>query len=162
MDNLTFTPTFWQWWILGIVLVILEVFVPGAFLLWIGISAGLVGLALLVVPKLPWQLQVLLLAVLSVASVLAWRHYLRTHPLQSEVPFLNRRGEQYIGRVFTLEEPIVNGRGKLRVDDSTWKIRGEDCPVGTTVMVTGVDGVVLVVGCAESRHPPTVADAARR
>jgi len=47
--------------------------------------------------------------------------------------------------VFTLEEPIVNRHGKIRVDDSTWKIEGDDCRPGTNVRVVGVDGVVLKV-----------------
>ena len=145
MDNLTFAPTFWQWWILGLVLVILEVFAPGAFLIWIGISAGLVGLLVLFVPGVPWQLQVLMFGAFSVATVLGWRRYLQAHPVHSEAPFLNRRGEQYVGRVFTLDEPIVNGIGKLRVDDSIWRIRGKDCPAESKVVITGVDGVLLTV-----------------
>jgi len=55
------------------------------------------------------------------------------------------RGEQYVNRTFTLEEPVVNGQGKIKVDDSTWKIEGADCESGTKVRVTGVDGVVLKV-----------------
>jgi membrane protein implicated in regulation of membrane protease activity len=145
MDSLTFAPTFWQWWILGLLLVILEVFAPGAFLIWIGIAAGLVGVLLLIMPGVPWQLQVLMFGVFSVGIVLIWRRYLRAHPVQSEVPFLNRRGEQYVGRVFTLDEPIINGLGKLRVDDSIWRIRGQDCPAQSKVVITGVDGVVLRV-----------------
>ena len=67
------------------------------------------------------------------------------HPTETDQPRLNRRGEQYIGRTFTLDEPIVNGLGKIRVDDSTWKIEGGDCAAGTRITVVGVDGVVLKV-----------------
>ena len=67
----------------------------------------------------------------------------------SDEPHLNRRGEQYIGRVFTLDVAIVNGQGKVRVDDTTWKVQGDDCPVGTRVRVHGVDGVVLLVKVEE-------------
>ena len=49
------------------------------------------------------------------------------------------------GRLATLREPIVNGVGKIRVDDTTWKISGPDCAAGAKVLVTGVDGVVLRV-----------------
>ncbi|MGF1612626.1 MAG: NfeD family protein [Gammaproteobacteria bacterium] len=154
MDSLSFTPTFWQWWILGLVLVILEVFAPGAFLIWMGIAAGLVGLLLLLVPTLPWQLQVLTFAVFCVALVWVWRRHIQSHPIQSEAPWLNRRGEQYVGRVFTLDEPIVNGRGKLRVDDSIWRISGADCPAQSKVVVTGVDGVVLTVGHYDTEPKP--------
>ncbi|MCG8379509.1 MAG: NfeD family protein, partial [Proteobacteria bacterium] len=57
----------------------------------------------------------------------------------------NRRGEQYVGRIFTLEEPIVNGVGKVKVDDSTWKVMGVDMPAGTKVRVLSVDGTILNV-----------------
>lgn len=137
--------TFWQWWIAALVLLVLEVFVPGAFFLWMGVAAGVTGLLLYLIPTLGWEYQLLLFAVLSVASIIVWRIYLRRHPTATDRPTLNRRGEQYVGRLFTLEEPIVNGSGKIRVDDSTWKIEGADCPGGSRVRVTGVDGTVLRV-----------------
>lgn len=137
--------SYWHWWALGVLLIILEIISPTIFFLWMGISAGVVGLLVLLVPSMAWELQVVLFAAFSVASVTIWRHYLKKHPTESDQPQLNRRGEQYVGRTFTLEEPIVNGQGKIRVDDSTWKIAGEDCPEGSKVQVTGVDGVILKV-----------------
>ena len=137
----------WHWWILAVALVILEVFAPGAFFLWLGISAGIVGGVVYLMPGMGWEYQVLMFSVLSVISIIVWRKFFRTKPTDTDQPALNRRGEQYVGRWFTLEEPIVNGLGKIHVDDSTWKIRGDDCPVGTRVEVTGVDGTVLLVKC---------------
>jgi len=136
---------YWHWWIFGIVLVIFEVFSPGVFFLWLGIAAGMVGLALLVFPDLAWAYQILLFALFGLASVWGSRAYFKRHPIESDQPLLNRRGEQYVGRVFTLDAPVVNGFGKIHVDDSTWKIQGEDCPAGSRVKVCGVDGVVLRV-----------------
>ena len=124
---------------------ILEVFSPGAFLLWMGLAAGSVGLLLLLIPGLSWQLQILLFAVLSVATIVLVRAFLQRRPIETDQPHLNRRGEQYIDRTFTLQEPIINGEGKIRVDDTSWKINGEDCPTGTRIRVTGVQGVVLQV-----------------
>ena len=141
--------TYWHWWILAAALIILEVFAPGAFFLWLGIAAGVVGGVIYLSPSLAWEYQVLTFSVLSVASIVVWRKYFRTTPQETDEPALNRRGEQYIGRVFTLAEPIVNSMGKIRVDDTTWKIRGEDCPVGTRVEVTGVDGTILEVECKD-------------
>jgi membrane protein implicated in regulation of membrane protease activity len=140
------SASYWHWWVLGVVLVILEVFSPAAFFLWMGVAAGVVGLVLLAVPDLSWQYQILLFSGFSIASIVLWRSVLKRHPTRTDQPMLNRRGEQYVGRVFTLEEPIVNGLGKIRVDDSTWKISGEDCAAGTRIRVVGVDGVVLIVG----------------
>ena len=136
---------YWHWWVLGVVLVILEVFSPGVFFLWLGIAAGLVGVVMFAYPALPMAGQLLTFALFSVVSVLLWRAYLKRHPIESDQPLLNRRGEQYVGRIFTLDTPVVNSTGKIRVDDSIWKVQGQDCPAGTRVRVTGVDGVVLKV-----------------
>lgn len=134
---------FWHWLVLGVVLAIVEVFAPGVFFLWLGISAGIVGVVLWLVPGLSWEGQLLLFAVLAVASVFVARRYLTRHPLKTDLPNLNLRGQQYVGRTFTLAEPVVNGQGKIQVDDSTWKISCEDCEAGTKVIIRGVDGVVL-------------------
>lgn len=136
---------YWHWFVLAVVLVILEVFSPGVFFIWMGLAAAIVGLALLAFPELGWQYQLLIFALFSVSDILAARFILKRHPIKTDQPHLNRRGEQYTDRIFTLEEPIVNGAGKIRVDDSTWKIHGNDCEAGTKVRVVGVDGVVLRV-----------------
>ncbi len=135
----------WHWALAGIVLMILEIFAPGVFFMWMGLAAGIVAGIVWMVPDLSWQLQVLIFAALSILTVIAGRKLMDAFPSTSEEPNLNRRGEQYIGRTFTLDEPIINGEGKIRVDDTTWKIRGADCEAGNKVTVTGVDGVVFLV-----------------
>ncbi|WP_455376086.1 NfeD family protein [Kaarinaea lacus] len=136
---------YWHWWVIGIVLIILELFVPGAFFLWMGIAAGLVGVVLLAAPEMGWQYQLIIFAIVSVVSIVAWRIYLNKHPIATDKPTLNRRGEQYVGREFTLAEPVVNGIGKLKVDDTMWKIEGKDCDSGTKVRVSQADGAVLKI-----------------
>ena len=140
--------TYWHWFILAAILIILEVFAPGAFMLWIGIAAGVVGAVLYFVPTLTWEYQFILFSIASVGSILAWRAWRQAHPVITDEPTLNRRGSQYIGRVFTLDAPIINGIGKIRVDDSTWKIEGADCPAGTKVRVAGIENTVLKVDVA--------------
>ncbi len=136
---------FWHWWVLGVALLIFELLAPGVFFLWVGLSAFVVGAIAALLPFFTWQYQLFLFSVLSVVSVVLWRIYLNKHPIKTDRPLLNRRSAQYIGRVFTLEEPIVNRRGKIKVDDSTWKIAGEDCPAHTQIKVVSVNGVVLQV-----------------
>jgi len=149
------TVSYWHWLVLGVVLVILEIFSPGVFFLWLGVAAGLVGLLLIVWPTLEWPYQWLLFSLFSLLSVLASRRYLKRHPIATDEPTLNRRGEQYVGRRFTLSVPIVNGSGRIRVDDSTWKITGPDCPAGARVQVTAVNGVVLEVACGPPERDPS-------
>ena len=136
---------YWHWWVLAVVLIILEAFSPGVFFIWMGIAAGVVGMLLLLMPGMGWEVQLLLFALTSVASIAIWRMVLSRHPTATDQPRLNRRGEQYIGRVFTLQGPIVNGGGKINVDDSTWKVEGVDCMAGTRVRVVTAEGVVLKV-----------------
>jgi len=141
--------TYWHWFILAALLIILEVFAPGAFMLWIGIAAGVVGATLYFVPSMTWEYQLMLFSIAAVGSIIAWRGYGSTQPITTDEPTLNRRGAQYIGRTFTLEAPITNGIGKIRVDDSTWKIEGVDCPAGSKVKVIGIDNTVLKVEAAQ-------------
>lgn len=136
---------FWHWWILAGLLLILELTAPAFFFLWLGIAAAAVGMILLVFPGLPLESQLLLFGVASVAAIFAWRRYREARPMVTDQPNLNRRGHQYIGRVFTLVEPIKNGEGKVTVDDSTWRVKGPDSSAGTTVKVTGIEGVIFIV-----------------
>ena len=140
---------FWHWWILAGLLLILELTAPAFFFLWLGIAAGAVGLILLVFPSIDIETQLILFAITSIVAVLAWRRYREARPVTTDQPNLNRRGRQYIGRVFSLTSPITNGVGKVTVDDSTWKVKGPDLPEGTHIKVTGVDGVVFKVEAAD-------------
>lgn len=139
------TLLFWHWWVLALILVILEMVMPGFFLLWIGIAAGITGLLLLLVPTSPWQLQFVVFGVLAIGSIVAARYYIRRNPIETDDRTLNRRGEQYVGRVFTIDEAIINGIGKVRVGDSVWRAAGPDLPAGERVKVVGVDGTMLKV-----------------
>jgi len=136
---------FWHWFVLGLALIVLELFAPGAFFLWIGLAAGATGILLWVMPDLGWQSQLMWFAAFSIISIIAWMKIGKRSPSETDHPTLNQRGQQYVGRVFTLEDPIVNGDGKIAVDDSIWKITGEDCAAGTKVKVSGVNGVILKV-----------------
>ncbi|MCH9052035.1 MAG: NfeD family protein [Proteobacteria bacterium] len=137
--------TFWHWFILGGVLMVLEMVLPTFVLLFIGAAAVVTGLMVFFFPGIGWEQQVLVFAVLAVAAAVGGRMWVRSRPIATDQPALNRRGQQYVGRVFTLEEPIVNGVGKLSVGDTVWKVGGEDLATGIRVKVTGVDGVILLV-----------------
>ncbi len=144
----------WTWWVFGVLFVIVEILVPGFVFLWLGVSAGVMGFVYLLLPGLSAAAQITIFAVLSVVSVVVGRAYLRKHPTKTDDSGLNRRSAQYIDRVFTLDEPIVNGLGKLIVDDSMWKISGPDMPAGTQVRVTTVEGVILIVERADPQVAP--------
>lgn len=141
----------WGWWILALLLVIVEVFAPSTFFLWLGISAGVIGGVIFVYPDMDWETQWMLFAVISIVSVVASRFLLQKKLQETDNPTLNKRGAQYVGRNFQLSEAIINGRGKIHVDDSHWEVEGMDANAGTTVTVTGVDGTRLMVEVKESQ-----------
>jgi inner membrane protein len=146
------SAAFWHWWAFGGLLVIVEAFAPGFMFLWLGVAAGLVGLLLVIWPGLGLSYQLLTYAGLLIFCAFGWRWYQRARPLVTDHPDLNRRGSQYLGRRFRLVAPIVNGRGRIEVGDSSWAVAGPELPAGRIVEVTGVDGVVLQVRAAVPEH----------
>jgi membrane protein implicated in regulation of membrane protease activity len=135
---------YWDWFIAAAVLLLLEVMLPGTFMLWLGLSALLVGLISLVVDW-SWQYQFLAFAVFAMAAIPLWRRVGARAGTPTDQPFLNRRADSFIGRVFTLEKPIVGGNGTIGVGDTVWRISGPDCPSGSRVKVAAVDGSTLRV-----------------
>ncbi|WP_037493720.1 NfeD family protein [Sneathiella glossodoripedis] len=140
---------YWSWWTLAIILVILEIFAPTFFLLWLGVAAALVGFAVLFFPSMSWEYQWGLFALFSIVSLLLARMFLKRNPGVEDNFKLNQRGAQYVGRTFTLVEAIDNGRGKIHVDDSQWTVSGPELPAGSKVTVTGHDGTLLIVDKAK-------------
>ena len=135
----------WAWVILGVILIGVELVAPGAFFVWLGLAAiatGLLDAAL----GLSWQAAALLFALLSVGAVILGRFITRskTQPDAEAAP-LNQRGRSLVGRVFTLETPIKDGEGRIRVDDSSWRVIGADRFAGAKVRVVRIEGSTLVV-----------------
>ena len=149
---------FWPWWALGGLLVIVEAFAPGYMFLWFGGAAGLVGLLLVIWPGLGFSFQLLIYACLLILGAFGWRWYQRVRPVVTDQPDLNRRGAQYVGRRFGLVAPIVNGRGRIKVGDSSWAVAGPELPAGRIVEVTGVEGALLQVRAASPQREEQAAD----
>ena len=137
----------WSWWILGLILLAVEVLAPGFFFLWFGVAAILIGTSALLI-EWPWQLQVIGFLVLSVVAALLGRRFAGAADAASSDPNLNLRANRLIGRTYVLSEAIVEGAGRVRIDDTVWQVRGPDSPAGARVTVTGADGPVLTVQAA--------------
>jgi hypothetical protein len=135
---------YWNWFIAAVALFLIEVIAPGSFMMWLGLSALLVGSISLVV-EWGWQAQVIAFAVFAIAFVPLWRHFARKVEQPADRPFLNRRMDGYVGRVFTLEKPIVDGFGTIRIDDTVWRVSGPDCPAGSRVKIARTEGANLMV-----------------
>ena len=134
----------WAWLSLGVFFIIVELIVPGTMVMWLGIAAIALGLIVAVAP-ISWEWQIFLFSVISVGSILFWRARIRSHPQQSENPTLNKKSNQLVGTQHYLSSAIINGRGKININDSLWAVTGPDLPDGTKVEVTNVNGVRLDV-----------------
>jgi inner membrane protein len=137
----------WFWLSIGVGLAVLEMLLPGFFLIWLAGAAIVVGLIAWVVP-IPFVGQVALFAVLAIGAVFWARRYLKDNPIESDDPLLNQRGSRYIGEVVTLVAAIEDGRGRAKIGDGEWPVRGPDAAVGTRVRVVSADGGSLVVELA--------------
>lgn len=138
----------WSWWIVGFILLAAELVAPGVFLVWIGAAALVIGVASLALWETAfwaWQLQLVLFAALSVVFALQGRKYFGKDNTISDEPFLNQREASLIGRTATLHEPIAEGRGRIRLDDTWWPVNGPDMPAGTRVRIvsSGSNGLTV-------------------
>jgi len=142
----------WNWMLLGFVLLVLEIVLPGVFLLWIGIAAILTGalsLQLWDVSLWTWQVQVLVFLALSLISAYVGKRVTDARrDEETDEPLLNRRADQLVGRTAVLEEPILDGYGRIRLGDTIWRVAGPDLPAGTRVRVISAKGGELQVEAA--------------
>ncbi|HYS47554.1 MAG TPA: NfeD family protein [Xanthobacteraceae bacterium] len=139
----------WSWIILGGILLAVELLAPGSFMLWLGLSAVLVGVISFAIDW-SWQAQGVAFAILSVISLVLWWKLGRRVKEDSDQPFLNRRAQAFVGRVFTLDKPIVGGAGTVRIDDTVWRVTGPDSPAGSRVKIARADGATLFVEQTEA------------
>ena len=141
------------WWVIGIVLVIGEVVLPGTFLIWFAFAAFGVGLVGLVF-DMSGMNQVIVFSLLSFAS-LSLGYLMRKRRGDPEVPAFADRTQAYMGKTYTVVEAIENGQGKIQVGDSVWLAEGEDCPIGGSVKVIDSRGNVLLIDVVpQNENPP--------
>jgi membrane protein implicated in regulation of membrane protease activity len=134
----------WAWLTIGVLLCAAEIVAPGFFLVWLGVAAIATGVLTFLLPVgVPMQLGIF--AVLAFIALYGARRWLKANPIESTDPLLNQRGGRLVGEVLTLVTAIENGRGRAKVGDGEWPVRGPDTAAGTRVRVISADGGVLVV-----------------
>ncbi len=138
------------WWAIALLLLVGEILAPGVFMLWLGIAAAVTGAILLFTGAgMSYLWQAVVFGVLAFISVGVYWKFLRGNERVSDQPLLNRKAEQLVGRVVTLVEPIVNGRGKVQIGDAYWSVQGTDAPVGTRVQIHAINAMDLLVRPAD-------------
>lgn len=142
-------PEVIAWACASLVLIAAEVLAPGVFMLWLGIAAGVVFAVVLFVPGIPAYAQAIAFIALSFLSIALYRRFFRRADEVTDQPLLNRRAEQFVGKVFNLESAIVNGSGRIKHGDALWTVLGPPLSAGTRVRVVSADSMTLTVTPAE-------------
>ena len=136
------------WWVgAGALLGILEIFMPGIFLIWVAVAAWLTALLVWLAP-MAIALQLAIFVVIAFIVVWAGRQFYARNPVESADPNLNVRASRLIGQTVTVESAIENGRGRVRVGDGVWNATGPDAPSGAKVRIVAADGTLLTVELA--------------
>jgi inner membrane protein len=135
----------WSWVIVGLLCLLVELFAPGLFFIWIGLAALATGIAVFGF-GLGWSASALLFCALAVISVVAGRAVTRRRALEPDPSGqLNRLGRELIGQVLPLDSRIENGVGRVRIGDTVWRVTGEDMVAGANVLVVAIEGSTLKV-----------------
>ena len=148
MFDLLMTLGAWNWVVLGFILLLLELVFPGVFFVWFGLGALLTALVSLLFYNLPWiafwEVEVIFFLIFSIIMVLIGRNFFR-RDRETDEPLLNRRTDQIIGKIVVLEEPVKDGKGRIRFDDTIWRIKGPDLPEGNEVKVVAFENGVFTI-----------------
>lgn len=135
----------WHWFVLAVILIVLEVTTTTGFLLGIAFAALALAGAVFIMPDLSWDWQFLSFGVLSVVLTLGYRTYFKPVNDATDSPLLNNRAAQMMGKTFVLSVELDRS-GADMIGDTRWTLRsGARIHKGDRVRVIGVDGMVLIV-----------------
>lgn len=140
----------WWWVALALGLGTIEVLTFSFFLIWPGLAALVVAVALWIFPDMSGSAQILIFAVLSAALTIAGRQWVLSKKPQTENPGLNNRASALIGRRATLIEDLEgDALGNVEVDGIRWRARlsGPDSTAasGESLKITATDGMTLIL-----------------
>lgn len=137
----------WEWATFGLILMILELVIPGTFIIWFGFGAVVTGVIAAFVP-LSVNGQLATFAICSTISVFfGFFVYKRIFGANKEVSQKDKTGAQkYIGQSFKVVDAIEDDMGKVAVGDTVWLAKS-DHPIakGKRAKVVAVEGTILIV-----------------
>lgn len=123
------------WLSLGGLLLAAEMLGGNGYLLWSRVAAVITGLVVWLLP-VGWEWQGALFAVLTLLAARLWWRWLNKR-VKAQKPVdahLNQRGQQIVGKRFTLDNTLINGRGHMRVGT----VRGRWWPMMTSAPARGL------------------------
>lgn len=150
MASADFTLLYWYWILLGVALVIAEIFLASFTALWFGLGAVLVGTLLWLAPGMSPAVQLLLWLLFSCGLALFWFRYLKPRMVDKTKAGIAR--EAAIGESgMVIRAPTESGRGRVRfitpiLGDDEWEfICEQPVQVGDRVHIREFSGNALIV-----------------
>ena len=141
MELLFENLNYMHWLVLGLALVITELFVWSVFLLWIGASAITVSVIYYLFPEISITLQILTFVLISISTIFFAKKYF---PVKTVDDQLHDKAKKYIGTDCKVES-ISDGITKVQIGSSLWFARGLDLSVGQTVRIVDVESSTFIV-----------------
>jgi inner membrane protein len=141
---------YWHWIVIGIALMLVEIFVGSFFIFWFGAAAVVVGLLTVLAPNLGAIVQLLLWGTLSTGFAVAWFKYLK--PLSKDRTNAGLSKEALLGQIGqVLSPPNGESKGMLRFpapvlgNDEWLIISQDDLQIGDRASVIDLSGNSLIV-----------------
>lgn len=152
IQNYLMNDQYWTWWAIAILLLVAEILLPSAWLIWPAIAAFGTGLIALFLP-LEWELQIVIFVMLSLLTTLLGRRYFKAYYMpQSSNPTLNNRLANLIGRKGQSLDDSVDEYNRIRLDDTVWRVKSinhQAVPKGAFLEVTAEENGILLVQVIE-------------
>ena len=141
---------YWHWIVLGLALMLAEIFIGSFFIFWFGAAAVVVGLSLIIAPSIGEARQLIAWTLLSLDFAVAWFRFLK--PLSKDVTKAGLSREALMGEIGqVLSAPNGDKRGMVRfpaplLGSDEWLIMSQDTlAIGDRVAVRDVSGNSLIV-----------------
>ena len=136
------------WFLIGLVLIILEFGIPGVVTVFFGIGAWLVALLCLFF-NIPLNLQIVIFIIGSIIPLILLRKWFKQLLDGRSIvgPVDLDELEEYLGKkVVVTEEITPDRRGRVEFRGSTWKAEAyENLAVGKTVEIVDKNNITLIV-----------------
>lgn len=146
------TIEWWHWMVLGVALVLLELAIPAFFVVWFGLGALIVGVAVALAPSMSLAAQIVVWIGASLAFVFLWFKVFKTHVHKTRVGLSEGQFAGEVGLVTREIKPFQKGQIRFQkpiLGAEAWEaIADEDLPPGERIQVLSVEGNILRVGRA--------------
>lgn len=134
----------WHWIAIGLLLIGMELIIPGVFLLWVGLAALSVSIISAIIPMSD-QSQIIIFSIFVPLFSVIGKKFFKFIQKPQEESFLNKRAKRMVGEIYILDKNLTGGHSRMKIGDSYWKIIGEDMPAGQRVEIISVSGNTLHV-----------------